>query len=102
MRPQAAIKLVSASYFTPFLPLDDIYVTGVLRHRLDMELKLINSNSAILEWMLHCPFLGVFYYALVQDLAYQRGYWPWGMLKELICVTLEHYFNWDGCSAKAS
>lgn len=99
------MKLVLASQLTPFIPLDDIYITGVLRHRLDeprVDLKLIQRNlgTSVIEWLLHCPFLGVGYYALWQDLAYQRGYWPWGMLKELSCIVLEQYFGLEKCDAK--
>lgn len=107
LRPQVAMKLVLASRLTPFLPLDDIYITGVLRDRLNQPrvgLKLIRSSSnlgtSVIEWMLHCPFLGVGYYALWQDLAYQRGYWPWGMLKELGCIVLEQFLGVEKCDAK--
>ena len=67
-----------ASRTTPLLPLDDIYVTGALRERLEepkVGLRLINSFSmgtAFFEWIVHCPFLGVGYYSVLQDVAYQR------------------------------
>ena len=80
VRPQTAIALVLASRTTPLLPLDDIYVTGALRERLEepkVGLRLINSFSmgtAFFEWIVHCPFLGVAYYSVLQDVAYQRYY----------------------------
>ena len=100
------MKLVSVSSITPLLPLDDIYVTGVLRDRLDhpkVDLRLLDSfqfGSGFLEWALHCPCLGVLYYSLFQDLAYQRGYWPWGMFYELICLVGEQYIGIFECNAK--
>ena len=69
-----------ASRTTPLLPLDDIYVTGALRERLEepkVGLRLINSfrmGTAFFEWIVHCPFLGVAYYSVLQDVAYQRYY----------------------------
>lgn len=100
LRPQVAIKLVLMSRVTPLLPLDDIFITGILRDRLDepkLGLKLIRSygcgsNSAI-EWLLNCPVLGVAYWAFWQDIAYERGYWPWVMLRKLGCIVLEHYLG---------
>ena len=68
-----------------------------------IDLKLINSFSfgdAFFEWLDHCPVLGVAYYLLVQDLAYQRGYWPWGMLHELKCLFLEEVLGLYVCDAK--
>ena len=67
IRPQVAFSLTLASRSTPLLPLDDVYVTGVLRDRLDhpkIGLKLINTFSMgtdFFEWIMHCPFLGLGY-----------------------------------------
>ena len=107
IKPRIAKSLVLASRTTPILTLDDIFVTGVLRDRLDQPrvgLKLINSfnlgTTSFFEWVTHCPVLGVGYYALLQDIAYQRGYWPWGMFKELGCIVLEEYLGFYTCDAK--
>ena len=64
IRPQTAFYLTLVSRTTPLLPLDDVYVTGVLRDRLTQPkvgLKLINTFSmgtSFFEWISHCPFLG--------------------------------------------
>ena len=106
LSPEAALKLVLASKSTPLLPLDDIFVTGVLRDRLEqpkLGLKLINSFSfgdSFIEWLTQCPFLGVVYYILVQDLAYQRDYWPWGTFNELKCLIMEEWAGLYVCDAK--
>ena len=104
------MKLVKSSKSIPLLPLDDIYITGVLRHSISdpaIGLKLINSfdfgGADFLEWALHCPFMGVAYYALLQDLAFQRDYWPWGALKEVSCIALEQFLGLTHfCDAKTS
>ena len=56
-------------------------------------------GTAFFEWIVHCPFLGVAYYSVLQDVAYQRGYWPWGIIKELVCIVQE-YLGLYSCSAK--
>lgn len=107
LKPKLAMQLSALSGHTPFLPLDDIYVTGVLRDRLDnpkSPLRLMsrfNYATSVQEWALNCPFLGVAYYAFVQDMAYQKGYWPWGMAKEVSCIILERYLGLYKCSSKS-
>ena len=99
LKPEIGMKLAAVSRFTPFLPLDDIFVTGVLRDRLKQPLtnfKLMNRfdfGTTWLEWILHCPFLGVFYYAFVQDVAYQRDYWPWSAFGDMTCLALEEFLG---------
>ena len=97
LKPRTAMKLAAVAKSTPFLPLDDIFVTGVLRDRLQnppATLKFLNRfehGTTFLEWCLHCPFLGIINYAFVQDVAYQRGYWPWDALNDMIRLFLEQY-----------
>ena len=38
-------------------------------------------------------FLGVFYYAFVQDVAYQRDYWPWSAFGDMTCLALEEFLG---------
>ena len=38
-------------------------------------------------------FLGVFYYAFVQDVAYQRDYWPWTAYGDMTCLALEEFLG---------
>ena len=119
LKPEVGMKLAAVSRFTPLLPLDDIYVTGVLRDRLHLPpvgLRFLNRfdyGTSFMEWCLHCPFLsnlswvtlpnthlnilyhvvpGVLNYAFVQDVAYERNYWPWQVLKDMTCLFLEQYF----------
>ena len=99
LTPEIGMKLAAVSRITPFLPLDDIFVTGVLRDRLKnpvTDFKLLNRfdyGTTWLEWILHCPFLGVFNFAFVQDVAYQRGYWPWAAYKDMTCLALEEFLG---------
>ena len=44
--------------------------------------------------------LGLSYSALFQDIAFQRGYWPWGMFRELGCIFVENCFGFYGCDGK--
>ena len=74
-------------------------ILGVLRDRLQnpqAEFKLLNRfdyGTSWLEWCLHCPFLGVGYYAFVQDVAYQRDYWPWQAFEDMSILFIERYFG---------
>ena len=107
IRPQVAFSLTLASRTTPLLPLDDVYVTGVLRDRLDQPkvgIKLINSFSigtAFFEWIMHCPFLGVGYPFLLQDIAFERGNWDNLVIPKLLgCLFLEEYLGIYTCDGK--
>ena len=77
MTTNIAGQLAAVSQMTPLLPLDDIYVSGVLRSRLkDVNLTLLNRFEYIktswIQWILQCPFLGVLHHHFIQDLAYEK------------------------------
>ena len=99
LKPDLAMKLSAVSRITPLLPLDDIFVSGVLRDRLQnpkSEFKLINRFSfgtSWFEWCLQCPFLGALNYFCVQDVVYQRDYWPWQAVWDGWSIFKDRYVN---------
>ena len=99
LKPDLAMKLSAVSRITPLLPLDDIFVSGVLRDRLKnpkSEFKLINRfsfGSSWFEWCLQCPFLGALNYFCVQDVVYQRDYWPWQAVWDGWSIFKDRYVN---------
>ncbi len=105
LQPRIAYNLAQVSTQTPLLPLDDIFVTGVLRGRLatNVGIKQLISSSLpglvgpFLEPILHCPFLGVVHHFFFQNLAVERGQWPWGTLYKVGCNALKRYFDSHSC-----
>lgn len=101
VKPKIAQQLVAVSRQTPKLPLDDIFITGVLRGRLKkVGIKLLNRfeyGAWWMEWFLECPFLGVFHHFLVQNLAFEKDQWPWGTLYKVACNGLKRYLDDHQC-----
>ena len=104
LKPEVGMKLAAVSRFTPLLPLDDIFITGVLRGRLNQPrvgIKLLNRfgmyGHDFIQWILQCPFMGVIHHHLVQNLAYQRDHWPWGTFYKVVCNVLKRYFDHHLC-----
>ena len=101
VKPDIGHKLAAVSILTPHLPLDDLFVTGVLRGRLQsVGLHLMKSfefGSAWIEWLNDCPFMGVMYHYLAQNLAQQRDQGPWKTVVKMGCNAIKRYFDDHTC-----
>ena len=92
-KPTLGLQLALASRLTPKLLLDDIYITGILRERLNVEIK-----PMIEHWTNHfeCPVLNLIQIYLLPSIVYPRDLleaWPWIQIKYFICQFLELFFG---------
>lgn len=79
VRSEYAGQLVAASRVTPKLFIDDLYVTGILRQRLDIPLYQIGWTPWY-DRIFGCSLLNLFRVHYLENMAYPRNEWPWGIL----------------------
>ena len=97
LHPELAAKLAMVSNETPKLPMDDLFVTGVLRSRIaNTSIGLINRFDhfgPFIESVIECPFLGILHHYLIQNLAVTRGEWPFGTIKKMTENVFKRYLD---------
>ncbi len=97
LHPELAMELAIISNETPRLPMDDLFVTGVLRSRIaNTSIGLINRFDhfhGFIETVIECPFLGILHHYLIQNLAVTRGEWPIGTIKKIAENVFKRYLD---------
>ena len=95
--PELAMKLAVISNETPRLIIDDLFVTGVLRSRLEsVDIGLMNRFDyfdGFIEDLIECPFLGIFHHYLIQNLAQTRDQTLFETAKKMLENALKRYFD---------
>ena len=98
VKPSLALQLALASRSTPKVPLEDVYITGIIRERL----KHISIKPMVDEWTnyLNCPVLILFRIYLLPTIAYPRELaeaWPWIQIRYFTCQFLEFFTTSSYC-----
>jgi hypothetical protein len=88
VKSEHAEALAATSRQTPRHFIDDLYVTGILRLRLNLNLTQIGWTPWF-DRLFNCTILNMIRVHFLEEIAYPRDEWPWQTLKNTALYLLD-------------
>ncbi|XP_023337856.1 beta-1,3-galactosyltransferase 5 [Eurytemora carolleeae] len=86
IEPTIVTRLLDQTEHVPFIHIDDVFVTGLLRSSAGINIKSLETDTLIFRHdsiFLRCQFLSWVNHIFFWRLAYENKGWPWVPLKAL-------------------